>query len=311
MRHLRWQWPFLKQQLAQAPHVLLLLDFDGTLAPIVDRPADARLLPESAAALRRLSSLRSCTLGFLSGRPLADLRRLVSLPACYYAGNCGIEWEGPGFGPLRGALSAAAREQLRDTRELLARQIGSFPGAFVEDKGFSIAIHYRLVSPRLIAQLENCLASFVATLAAGLRASPGKMALDIRPAGAPDKGSAVRAISRRVERTLDAAPLTLFFGDDECDEAAFESVGPFGWPVFVGRPEAASHAACYVEGPREVADFLGRVGGCLTGGEILRPRAGAAHSDAWIACGTATRLSAQAQGQGLAPDLPRSHFSTG
>jgi trehalose 6-phosphate phosphatase len=243
--------------------VLVLLDFDGTLAPIVEHPGDARVLPECAAALHKLSSVRSCTLGFLSGRPLTELRGLLRLPGCFYAGNCGMEWEGPGFGPLRVNLPPAVGDQLRAAREMFGREMSSYPGTFVEDKAFSFAVHYRAAPPRLVPQVEQCLGALLARVPPGLCVRPGKMAVEIRPAGARDKGNAARAILRRAARTHGVAPLALFFGDDDCDEPAFEAVRFLGWPVLVGGPKVRSHAACYVEDPHEVAHCLTRIAECL------------------------------------------------
>jgi len=250
--------------------VLVLLDFDGTLAPIVEHPGDARVLPECAAALHKLSSVRSCTLGFLSGRPLTELHGLLRLPGCFYAGNCGMEWEGPGFGPLRVNLPPAVGDQLCAVRETFVREMKHYPGSFVEDKAFSFAVHYRTVPPRLVPEVEQCLGALLAKVPPGLSARPGKMAIEIRPAGAVDKGSAARAILRRAARTHGVAPLTLFFGDDDCDEPAFEAVRPLGWPVLVGGPKVNSHATCYVEGPHEVAAFLSRIADCLHDREVMR-----------------------------------------
>jgi trehalose-phosphatase len=270
MRHLLWHWRALRQELERARQVLVLLDFDGTLAPIVEHPGDARVLPECAAALHKLSSCRSCTLGFLSGRPLTELRELVRLPGCFYAGNWGMEWEGPGFGPLRVKLSPAVGDQLCAAREMFGREMKNFPGVLVEDKGYSVAVHYRMVSRSLMPQLEECLAALLPKLAPGLCVRAAKMAIEICPAGAPDKGSAARAIIRHVGRTKGVAPLTLVFGDDDCDEPGFEAAAAFGWPVLVGGPKVNSHATCYVEGPHEVAAFLSRIADCLHDSEVMR-----------------------------------------
>jgi trehalose-phosphatase len=274
MRHLLWHWRALRQELERARQVLVLLDFDGTLAPIVEHPGDARVLPECAAALHKLSSVRSCTLGFLSGRPLTELRGLLRLPGCFYAGNCGMEWEGPGFGPLRVNLPPTVGDQLRTAREMFGREMSSYPGAFVEDKAFSFAVHYRAAPPRLVPQVEQCLGALLARVPPGLCVRPGKMAVEIRPAGARDKGNAARAIVRQVTRTHAVTPLIILFGDDDCDEPAFEVVSPLGWPVLVGGPKVNSHATCYVEGSHEVAAFLSRIADCLHDREVMRAAPG-------------------------------------
>jgi trehalose-phosphatase len=217
------------------------------------------MLPECAAALRRLAEAPACTLGFLSGRSLTELERLVALPASFYAGNHGLEWEGPGIGPFLFRPSAEVRQALRQAAEASQSVVSLFPGALVEDKGLSFSVHFRAVPSHRMEAFHDSLASVQARLPQELAASPGKMALEVRPARVSDKGRVLRAILHRIEQRHGLQPLVFYLGDDLCDEPAFAAVPEEGCAVRVGDPDRHSAASYYLKDPAEVAELLGRI----------------------------------------------------
>ncbi len=265
MLHLWARWPRIARELEKASHVLLLFDFDGTLAPIVAQPGQARLLPEAHRALLRLARVRRCTLGFVSGRSLGDLENHVLVPHSFYAGNHGLEWEGPGVGPFRARPRPELLQALRQVRERVGKELDHCPGILVEDKGLSLSVHYRGAPRERLRDVQQRLARLAKRFHRFLQVKRGKMVFEFRPSGGPDKGRIVLATLHRLQNEYSVRPLTFYFGDDTGDEPAFAAVSGFGYGVHVGKPRANSAARFRLANPEEVAEFLLRAEGCLAG----------------------------------------------
>jgi trehalose 6-phosphate phosphatase len=244
---------------AQPARSLIALDFDGTLAPIVDDPAQARADPATTAALGRLAGLAG-TVAIITGRPAADAAEFAGLaaaPDVVVLGHYGGErWErGRLTSPPRPSGLATARAELPG----LLAAAGAPDGTFVEDKGSAVAVHTRrTASPQ--AALDR-LAAPLTELAArtGLAVEPGRFVLELRPPGS-DKGRALRELA--AERSATAV---LFCGDDLGDRPAFRAVrelraeGIPGLAVCSGSaevPALAAEADLVVAGPAGVAELL-------------------------------------------------------
>ncbi len=258
----------LRALLAAPGSALIALDFDGTLAPIVEDPAQARPLPESMAALRALAS-RIGTLAVITGRPASravEYGALDQIPGIIVLGQYGRQrWEAgqlatppppPGLADVRAALP-----------QLLA-SAGAPPGTRIEDKGDALAVHTRQTADPAAA-LDR-LAEPLRRLAArsGLRAEPGRMVIELRPDDA-DKGTTLETLT--AERMRSAI---MFCGDDLGDRPAFQAVrrlraaGQPGVAVCSQSaevPDLAGEADLVVDGPAGVAGLLAglamRVGG--------------------------------------------------
>jgi len=180
----------------------ILLDFDGTLAPIVERPEDARPLPGTAAMLAGLRP-RVRRLAIVTGRPAAFVE--ASLPGIEVAGLYGAQGAPPIDPTVRAAVAGLASGE---------------PGARVEDKGAALAVHIRQSADpgAVAARLRRPLADVAAS--AGLRFLEGKRVLELA-AGGSDKGEVVRRLARGADALLVA-------GDDLPDLAAFEEAGRIG-----------------------------------------------------------------------------------
>ncbi len=184
---------------------LLVFDFDGTLAPIVERPADAVIRATTRSLLRVVALLYPCAV--VSGRSRADLApRLEGIPLVAFAGNHGAE---AGFGPVDRTPCPAVRAW----RETLQAALHGVRGVEIEDKGLSIAIHYRRAPDAAGAQRRVRAA---AEALEGARIFGGLAVVNVAPADAPDKGAAVEEILQRVGRRR-----VLYVGDDVTDEQAF------------------------------------------------------------------------------------------
>ncbi len=231
------------------------LDFDGTLAPIVERPEDAALLPESREALVRLAARADTDVAIVSGRGLADVRERVGLEGLYYAGNHGLEIQGPGLERLH-PEAEAAQSVLRRCAAALTEALAGDPGVQVEDKGLTLSVHYRR------AEREGAGARVRAAVSAAcggesLRVTEGKKVLEIRPDVDWDKGRATSFLLEAIEGAdADVIP-ALFVGDDTTDEDAFRALAGRGDGVVVGTsPPAGTAATAFVRSPEEVAELI-------------------------------------------------------
>ena len=228
------------RSLLSGRRVGVFLDYDGTLTPIVRRPEDALLPNATRAALDRLAAVTPVAI--LSGRDLADVRRMVGIEDITYAGSHGFDLVLPdGSAHRRGteflpALDAAERE--------LRARVATVPGARIERKAFAIAVHVREVADRLVPEVEAAVAE-VAAADERLRKTGGKKVFEIRPAVAWDKGKALLWLLELLGLGDDVFPL--YVGDDETDEDAFGAVRDRGLGVIVrgegdDRPTLARYA---------------------------------------------------------------------
>ncbi len=240
------------EELARRGPLLLCLDYDGTIAEIVSRPALARPLEGVVAALKSLARhRRHIAAAIVSGRPVAVLRRMTGLgDEVMFAGVHGLEIAGRD-GVVR-VPDQAARcvAQLQRVREFLAGSVPAGAGFEVEDKHLSLALHYRNAESAAAAALCARLEEFVRAHAPDLRAAHNKMVVEALPAIA-SKGAALRALS------AEAGPdfLPVYFGDDRTDEDAFAALADRGVAVMVGEPRP-SHARWRVDAPADVARIV-------------------------------------------------------
>jgi len=220
---------------------LLAFDFDGTLAPIVARPEDARI---SAALSRRLAQLAvRRPLAIVTGRSVGDVRPRLGFEPGWIVGNHGAENPiAPASTETVQALDAL-RRHLADAEPALAAA-----GVRVEDKQHSLALHYRLARDRdaALAAIDTTLG----TLDTGLRRFGGKCVVNVVGADAPDKADAIFALVAAA-----GCESALFVGDDVNDEVVFERA-PLHWLTLrVGR-EPASQARFFLDSQSEVAQLL-------------------------------------------------------
>lgn len=185
--------------------VLLGFDYDGTLAPIVSTPSRARMRASTRDLLARVAHLYPCVV--ISGRAHDDLaRRLAGVPLWHVFGNHGLEpW----------ARSETSAIEVRRWVRLLRERLGTYPGLVVEDKKYSVTIHYRGAGDR--RRVRQAIADAVQELP-GARILRGIQAINLVVRGGPNKGVALQA-SRRVL----ACDTALYVGDDGTDEDAFAS----------------------------------------------------------------------------------------
>lgn len=263
MEHLVAAWAKVSRQLKEARHILLLCDYDGTLTPIVERPEMAELSEKARELLDTLTGSPKFTVGVMSGRSLSDLKDKVRVNNIVYAGNHGMEMEGPGLRYVNPAAEEL-RPVLRLIRQVLSRALATIPGALVEDKGLTLSVHYRMVAPERVAEVKSAVEQVVGTAqAAGkVRLTAGKMVYEIRPAVEWDKGKALKLLIEKYGRR-DKTAAVVYLGDDRTDEDAFKAVEEYGngVSVFVGEEKAESCARYFLRSPAEVISLLGELQG--------------------------------------------------
>lgn len=264
MKNILASWPKLAGELAAGDPLLLGLDYDGTLAPIVRNPADARMSRATRASLEKLCASPRLFAAVISGRTLADIRQRMGIPNVIYGGNHGLELSGPGWNYLN-PCACKARNVLRETAKKLAEKLRGREGVILEDKHLTLTVHFRKARETeeslIRAEVEEILAPFRARRQ--LRLTEGKKVLEIRPPTNWGKGNALRLIQRRLASRAKVARLrTLYIGDDRTDEAAFAALGKGDFSVRVGKNQATA-ARWSLAGVGEVRKLLNRLENCL------------------------------------------------
>jgi trehalose 6-phosphate phosphatase len=230
----------LAAALRQQP--LLAFDFDGTLAPIVAHPNDARIPAEVAAKLQQLA--HRLPVAIVTGRSVADVRARLGFEPQFVIGSHGAE------DALRADESAQRARRLEPLRQRLAARRAELDaaGVYLEDKGQSIAMHYRQARPRrrAIALIRELLAPDDA-----MHTFSGKLVENVVAAGSPDKAAAVQALLAR-----SGARSVVFAGDDVNDEPVFVAAPPDWLTVRIGRDVANSRARFFLDGTAQVATWL-------------------------------------------------------
>lgn len=235
------------RELARLPMLLIASDYDGTIAPIVSDPTQARPSREAMVALRTLSELPHTNVALISGRSLADLAELSGDPeGVYLVGSHGSEFD-LGFAEM---LSPEAKARHEEISEALHRVAHDHPGCFVEVKPASVALHYRNaeadVGRSAVERAERELRD-----KSGVFVKRGKMVLELAVVST-HKGDALNTLRQRF-----GASAVLFMGDDRTDEDAFATLTGPDVDVKVGGGE--SSARYRVADTTEVARVLARL----------------------------------------------------
>ncbi|MCD4726435.1 MAG: trehalose-phosphatase [Pirellulales bacterium] len=266
--------------------LVLLLDYDGTLTPIVARPELALLAPDTRRLLAQLAALPRVHVGVVSGRKLEEVRALVDLPGIYYAGAAGMELD------LNGKRLVHPRAEVAEAAvaKLIVRlteTVSGYPGAWVEDKRFSCTVHYRDVAAEQIDQLRGRVEEVAQreeadrlkkgdcppnvwkgtvplfeTIPAGdgMRIVEGPMALEIAPDMGWNKGTAVRMILDH----LDAPQaMVVYAGDAANDAEAFDAVAAVAGITLGVGPDTPSAVRFRLPDPAALHDFLSRLATAL------------------------------------------------
>lgn len=222
------------RRVAAARRLLVALDFDGTLSPLVSDPMAARATPDAARAVERLAGLEGVTVAMVSGRSLRDLRVIAEHrddSSIWLVGSHGSERWTPSGGFEAASSDPRAGTVVRRAEELVA----GFEGAWIEDKSFGLALHTRTSPNDVEPQAQAALDALMTDIAPEWRRREGKHVLEFswRHEG---KDTAIALLRRET-----SADSVIFAGDDVTDEDALRSLGDDDLGIRVGEGDTSAH----------------------------------------------------------------------
>lgn len=238
-------------------HLLLLTDFDGTLAELAPTPADAVLSDHVRAEFEALAHVPEMTVGVVSGRRMDDVRAKVGASAEFVAGLHGLEIAGPHASFRHGVLDTI-EPVLAKVADNMQQHLAWCPGCLIENKTYAITCHVRLAPPELADSILDEFESLAEPLleARVLRLLVGAKAMELLPAVDWDKGRAVSWIRERVQRQTSLPVSVVYLGDDRTDEDAFSALGDDDLAIGVGERPHTHLIDCRLAGPASVGRFF-------------------------------------------------------
>jgi trehalose-phosphatase len=256
-RHLFTFLDRILNQIKAASHIILFLDYDGTLVPICREPSLAQLSSDTKKVLRDLSLNPRFSVGIISGRSLREIRKLVGIPHLFYAGNHGFEmvfqnrvWTHPALKVFIPELKKVARRVHDRTRGI--------DGIYIENKKITVSIHYRNVTDHPPGRIFAIIAQVVEPFSQHFMIARGKKVFEVRPRIDWDKGKAVDELTHLC--ALPSKPLKIYIGDDQTDEDAFGVLAQEDISIRVGYKKGSA-ARYFCRGSSEVVTFLKKLEG--------------------------------------------------
>jgi trehalose-phosphatase len=241
--------------------LLLLFDIDGTLAPLALTPEAARIPDRTRRALESLAAQPDTYLALVTGRGAADARRMLPDVHVWIVGNHGYEFVEPD-GRLR---ISPHGEEYREAVARAAKKVGeyaqSIPGLALEDKTWTLSLHYRLADPSRAKEIMEAMDRIAHE--EGLRLTGGKTVIELRPPAEVNKGTAVLELAEILGGLAADGRASMFFvGDDVTDEDAFMALrqtapGSVTIRVADSAPDAVETKAEFVvRNPEALLEFL-------------------------------------------------------
>lgn len=259
MRYLFPRWDNIKKDIT-GKFVLLFLDYDGTLTPIVRGPDKALISKQARELLKKLSAHPRCMIAVVTGRVAKDIKGKIGIRNIIYASNHGLQIEGPNI-RFEAPLTPDYKTILQKIKNELKQMLSPVKGILLEDKGLSLALHYRLTNKKEVPFIRETFHRVALPyLRLGkIKTEIGKKVFEVKPATEWEKGKAVLWLLSKQKPLLCAKPiLPIYVGDDVTDEDAFRALKYKGLTVFVGRPKR-SYAKYYLKNTGEVSEFLKRL----------------------------------------------------
>jgi trehalose 6-phosphate phosphatase len=257
MEHLFFNWEKVKKSLNGA-YVFLFLDFDGTLSPIVSTPDKAVIPLEVRTLLSDISLKKDFKVAIISGRSLADIKKRVGVEGIIYSGNHGLEVESPKINH-KPQISLEYLQGLKKIKSELKERFKDIKGVFIEDKGISLAVHFRQAGKKETDLIKTIFreVAIIPSVVKKIKIRTGKKVIEAGPPVEWDKGKMVLWLISRQMFSLDGNKevVAIYLGDDLTDEDAFKALEKDGITILVGA-KRASLAKYYLNSPKEVYKFL-------------------------------------------------------
>ncbi|KAK9080812.1 hypothetical protein SSX86_000570 [Deinandra increscens subsp. villosa] len=250
---------------AKMKQVVIFLDYDGTLSPIVENPDQAYMAPEMREAVKNVAKYFPTAI--VSGRCRAKVYNFVRLSELYYAGSHGMDIKGPSSRKHKkgnqNVLCQPAKEflpMMTEVNEILQEKIKGITGANVENNKFCLSVHYRCVEEESWSDLADRVKSVLKDYPK-LRLSQGRKVLEIRPTIKWDKGKAIEFLLESLGYANSKDVLPIYIGDDRTDEDAFRVLRNRGqgFGILVSKIPKATDAIYSLQKPLEVMYFLQRL----------------------------------------------------
>ncbi|XP_042486195.1 probable trehalose-phosphate phosphatase 6 [Macadamia integrifolia] len=251
---------------SKGKQIVMFLDYDGTLSPIVEDPDRAFMSDAMRAAVRNVA--RYFPTAIVSGRCRDKVYNFVKLAELYYAGSHGMDIRGPAKGRKYKKANQAVLFQpaseflpmIEEVNKALVEKTKSIPGARVENNKFCVSVHFRCVDEKN----WNALAEMVWSVLKDypkLRLSQGRKVLEIRPTIKWDKGKALEFLLESLGFANCKDVLPVYIGDDRTDEDAFKVLRDRGqgFGILVSKIPKDTNASYSLQEPSEVMNFLLRL----------------------------------------------------
>ncbi len=235
--------------------LVFFLDYDGTLTPIVERPELAVMAQDMQEVVLNLS--RKQMVAVVSGRLREDVEKLVGIKGIFYAGSHGFDIKGPGFSMIHPEVGDII-PVITNIIEKLKNVLGKIPGVLIEEKKFSVAVHYRLVDEAQYLSTIRKTVDDIVSSNSNLRLMSGKKVFEILPDIEWNKGMAIRWIMSALKIAWNESQV-IYIGDDVTDEFAFRVIRTRGTGILVAEGEKESAADFQLSSPDEVKKYFGMV----------------------------------------------------
>uniref|UniRef100_A0A7N0V7U1 Trehalose 6-phosphate phosphatase n=1 Tax=Kalanchoe fedtschenkoi TaxID=63787 RepID=A0A7N0V7U1_KALFE len=259
--------------LAKNKKIVVFLDYDGTLSPIVNDPDQAYMSTDMRSAVEDAAKL--FPVAIISGRNRDQVYNLVGLTELYYAGSHGMDIMSPVRKPVTDGIenSDSTDQQDKDINlfqpakeflpminevfKILVESTKTIVGAKVEDHKFCASVHYRNVDVKDWPAVAQCVHDILKNYPR-LRLTHGRKVLEIRPVIDWDKGKAVQHLLESVAMNDRDDVLPIYIGDDRTDEDAFKVLRELnqGFGILVSPVPKETQAYYSVRNPTEVMEFL-------------------------------------------------------
>lgn len=226
---------------------VFFLDYDGTLTPIVSKPELAKISKDMRNTVTKLS--KKYTTAIVSGRMRTDVQKLAGVKGIAYSGSHGFDIKAPGLTLVEPRAKKLVPLVSRIIKKF-KKQLKHIPGVLIEEKKFSVAVHYRLANAKHLPEITKIVKNMIKDKKS-LRLMSGKKVFEILPSVKWDKGKAVKLIMKALKITWKNA-LVIYIGDDVTDEYAFKAVKKYGLGILVSKSTKPSAASLRLKSPDEV-----------------------------------------------------------
>jgi trehalose 6-phosphate phosphatase len=223
--------------------ILLMLDYDGTLASVVNDSARAFLDRDIETLLNRLALRSDIVMAIISGRSLADLKRRIKLNNICYVGCHGLEIEGPGWGFVHPDLPKVCPCIKRLEKRLHCSLYGITKKNIIENKKYALTVHYRGVSAKGRAIISAVVNREKERVRSALIVEEGRKIYEFKPAINWNKG---RAVEKLLQKYRSDKPYPIYIGDDLTDESAFIFLRGKGMSILVENSERPQNTAAII-----------------------------------------------------------------